>query len=105
MQATIRSGTSRKAFRGYRYDKVLSRLVIGGKTGSISNLEHTSKYDWFVGFAKDKKAPESIAVSVLVVHGDKVGRKAGSYARLAIRAYYDAYFSGKSASSGSNERS
>ncbi len=109
MQATVRSGTARKAFRGYRYDKVLSKLVIGGKTGSISNLAHTSKYDWFVGFAKDKTkdktSEDGIAVSVLVVHGDLLGRRAGSYAKMAIKAYYEDYFSQKSAASGKRERS
>lgn len=105
MQATVRFGTARKAFRGYRYDKVLSELVIGGKTGSISNLAHTSKYDWFVGFAKDKTGGDGIAVSVLVVHGDLLGRRAGSYAKMAIKAYYEDYFSQKTAASGKSERS
>jgi len=101
MQATIRSGTSRRAFSGYRYDRVLSKLIIGGKTGSISNVTQTSKYDWFVGFAKEKGRAESIAISVLVVHGETLSRKAGSYARMAIKAYYEEYFNGKN----SNRRS
>jgi cell division protein FtsI/penicillin-binding protein 2 len=105
MQATIRYGTARKAFRGYRYDKVLSKLTLGGKTGSISNHAHTSKYDWFVGFAREKGVPEGIAVAALVVHGDKLGRRAGSYARMAIKAYYEDYFSEKTAAAGKRRRS
>ncbi len=105
MQATIRSGTSRRAFSGYRYDKVLSKLIIGGKTGSISNITQTSKYDWFVGFAKEKGRAESIAVSVLVVHGETLSRRAGSYARMAIKAYYEEHFNGKSAVSNNKRRS
>ncbi|MBW1937826.1 MAG: PbpA [Deltaproteobacteria bacterium] len=35
MEATIKSGTCRKAFRGYRKDQILSKLNIGGKSGSI----------------------------------------------------------------------
>ncbi len=105
MQATVRSGTLRRAFRGYRRDKVLSKLIIGGKTGSISNREHTSKYDWFIGFAKEKKGIKNVAVSVLVVHGEKLGPRAGSYARLAIKAYFKAYFEGKSVAGGEKRRS
>ncbi len=35
--ATVRSGTSRKSFKGYRNDRILSKLNMGGKTGSIFN--------------------------------------------------------------------
>jgi peptidoglycan glycosyltransferase len=35
MVATVTSGTARKVFRGHRRSKVLSRLRLGGKTGSI----------------------------------------------------------------------
>jgi len=33
MQTTIREGTARQVFRGYRKDRILSRLTLGGKTG------------------------------------------------------------------------
>ncbi|MFH1102597.1 MAG: penicillin-binding transpeptidase domain-containing protein [Pseudomonadota bacterium] len=89
MTATIRSGTSRKAFRGYLRDKILSSLIIGGKTGSISSYSNEIKYDWFVGFAGRKNKEDAIAISVLVAHDGHVGKKASSYARMAIKAYFE----------------
>ncbi|MCD4741833.1 MAG: PbpA, partial [Desulfobacteraceae bacterium] len=93
MQKTIKTGTARKAFRGYNKDKILSKLVIGGKTGSIYNREHTIKYDWFTGFAKEKIRPagdkeNSIAISVVVGHGDYIGTRASKYGKMIIKEYY-----------------
>lgn len=88
MKATVRSGTSRKVFRGYRKDKILSRLTIGGKTGSIDNREHDARYDWFAGFAEEKKGDRKIAVAVLVAHEKYIGKRAGYYARIAMKHYF-----------------
>ena len=92
MTATIRSGTCQKLFRGYRRDKVLSRLNIGGKSGSISTRRHDVKYDWFVGFAKEKEGRGKIALAVMVAHEKYIGLRAAYYARLAIRRYFSDYF-------------
>jgi len=100
MEATIRSGTCRKEFRGSRRDKVLSRLTIGGKSGSISNRAHNTRYDWFVGYAEEKAGTGKIAVAVLVAHEAYIGLRAAYYARLAIRRYFDAYFFNADAGSG-----
>ena len=92
MQATVRSGTSRKSFRGYRRDRVLSRLVIGGKTGSIYNTKKDARFDWFVGFAQEKDGPEKLAVSVAVAHEKYIGTRASRYARMAIRHYFKNHY-------------
>jgi len=92
MATTIRSGTGKKAFRGYRKDKILSKLNIGGKTGSIDNKSHDARYDWFVGFAEQKDGPRKIAVSVIVAHEKYIGLRAGYYARIAIKKYFFNYF-------------
>lgn len=99
MAATIRTGTCRKLFRGYRRDKVLSRLAIGGKSGSISNQAHDTRYDWFVGYAEEKTGTAKIAVAVLVAHEEYIGLRAAYYARLAIKHYFTDFFS-KAAASG-----
>lgn len=93
MQQTIETGTARGAFRGYNKDKILSKLVIGGKTGSIYNRKHTIKYDWFTGFAKtkDTKTDENnnkIALSIVVGHGDYIGTRACNYGKMIIKEYY-----------------
>ncbi|MGA6926103.1 MAG: penicillin-binding transpeptidase domain-containing protein, partial [Desulfosarcina sp.] len=45
MTATVTSGTAKKTFRGHRRSKVLSRLKLGGKTGSIYNRDHDARFD------------------------------------------------------------
>jgi len=102
MASTIRSGTCQKPFRGYRRDKVLSRLNIGGKSGSISNREHSARYDWFVGYAGEKAGTGKIAIAVLVAHEKYIGLRAAYYARLAIKRYFSDYFF--NARSGSDDK-
>ena len=92
MAETIKSGTCRKIFRGYRRDKILSRLNIGGKTGSIHNKNHDTRYDWFVGFAEEKNGTEKIVLSIVVAHEEYIGVRAGQYARMAIKHYFQNYF-------------
>jgi cell division protein FtsI/penicillin-binding protein 2 len=88
MQETIRKGTARKIFRRRTKDPVLSQLVIGGKTGSIDNAGHDARFDWFVGFARHDRRQEAVAVSVVVAHEKFIGRRAGEYARMAMKEYF-----------------
>ena len=92
MTATVSSGTARKPFRGHTRSKVLSRLTLGGKTGSISNRAHDARFDWFAGFAMEKKGKASLVVSVMVAHEEYIGTRAGQYARMAIEHYFKDYF-------------
>jgi len=88
MNATIRSGTARKSFRGFRRDRILSRLNIGGKTGSLSNRKHDVRFDWFVGFAEQKNGSEQIVISAIVAHHKYIGTRASRYARSTIKQYF-----------------
>jgi penicillin-binding protein A len=88
LEKTITSGTARKSFRGASKDKVLSKLVIGGKTGSLYNKAHTIKYDWFTGFGKDKRTNQKIALSIVVGHGKYIGTRASAYARMILKQYF-----------------
>ena len=92
MNATISSGTASKSFSKFKKDKILSRLNIGGKTGSINNNAQRLKYDWFAGFAEEKNGSNKIVVSVLVVHQDYIGTRAASYSRMAIKEYFKNYY-------------
>ncbi len=89
MVTTVRKGTARKMFRGWSRDKVLSKLTLGGKTGSI-NVD--PRYDWFVGFARDKNGGQILVVSAVVAHHKLIGRRAGQYARMAMTYYFGDYF-------------
>ena len=88
----MRSGTARKTFRGVKRDRVLSRLTIGGKTGSIFNRKHDLRFDWFVGFAEENDGDKKLAIAVVVAHEEYIGIRAGEYARLAIRKHFQDYF-------------
>lgn len=88
MRETVRRGTARKIFRRSAKDRVLSQLVIGGKTGSIDNAGHDARYDWFVGFARHSRSREAVAVAVVVAHEKYIGRRAGEYARMAFHEYF-----------------
>jgi len=66
METTISSGTCKKTFRGFENDRILSRLNIGGKSGSIDNDSHDARYDWFVGFAEEKEGSAKIVISAVV---------------------------------------
>ncbi len=88
METTIISGTARKAFRRHRQDQVLSRLQIGGKTGSIDNASHEVRYDWFVGFARERQGEGQVVVAAMVGHEKFIGIRASEYARLAISYYF-----------------
>ncbi len=98
LTATVKTGTSKKYFRPYRRDKVLSKLTIGGKTGSIYNTTRDAKIDWFVGFADQKGASKQIAISILVAHSKYIGKRATVYARAAIREYFKDILTSKVAS-------
>lgn len=92
MAETVRTGTGRKAFRGYQRDRTLSHLNIGGKTGSISGDTAEIRYDWFVGFAEEKKGTEKLVLSIVVAHDTYIGIRAGEYARMAMKHYFQQYF-------------
>jgi peptidoglycan glycosyltransferase len=90
MQATIRTGTCRRAFKGRQRDAVLSRLDIGAKSGSIGS---NPRHDWFVGFARQRSGGKHpIAVAVVVVHKDFIGKRAATYARQAIHQWFATLF-------------
>jgi peptidoglycan glycosyltransferase len=92
MRTTINKGTCKKAFRGYQKDRVLSKLAIGGKTGSINNKTNDVRFDWFVGFAQEKEGPGQIAIATIVAHEKYIGKRASYYARIAIKRYFSDYF-------------
>jgi len=92
MKATVESGTVRSAFRRYRKDKIISRLEIGGKTGTINNKTDDVKYDWFVGYAQDRGGDASLILSVLVAHEKYIGIRATQYAIMAFKHYFKNQF-------------
>ncbi len=91
MKETVRRGTAKKAFRNIHKDKVLSQLELGGKTGSLYNSSHTIKYDWFIGFGRQKQGEKSLALAVVVGHGKYIGTRAAEHARRILRKHFAPY--------------
>ena len=88
MAKTVSGGTARKTFRGSSRDKILKNLIIGGKTGSLYNREHTVKYDWFTGFGEKKGTDNKIALSIVVGHRKYIGTRATAYAKMILKQYF-----------------
>lgn len=90
MEATVRDGTSYKAFHDKSGASFLPDITVAGKTGTLTGGAE-QYYTWFVAFAPSR-APE-VTVSVLVVNGPMWRVKANLIGREMLRAY----FSGKDA--------
>jgi len=89
MRATITEGTCKRRFAGWESDPVLGRLELGGKTGNVNNDENTRKYDWFVGYGLDRSSGKKVTVSVLLIHGQRIGQRANQVAKDIIRRCFD----------------
>ena len=85
MKETILRGTSRASFRGF-FQKDLSFLDVGGKTGSLSGREPPGRYDWFIGYADS--GVRRIAVASLAIHEKQWRVKSSYLARRAIEIYF-----------------
>ena len=90
MIATVEIGTAKKAFNNFKKDKILKELIIGGKTGTMDNEDHTIRYDLFSGFACNKDLTKCIALGIFVAHEGILGTRAAEYARFVIKKYFEA---------------
>ena len=72
------------------WSPILSRLNIGGKSGSINSKTHEGRrFDWFVGYAEEKEGTRKIVLSIVVAHQNFIGTKANKYARMAIEKFFE----------------
>ncbi|PLX46167.1 MAG: penicillin-binding protein [Deltaproteobacteria bacterium] len=81
MRKTITTGTSTKIF--YKYAKKLVRkIAISGKTGSLRGDSPPGNYEWFIGFAPEEGS--KIAVAGLVVNQGDLWHIKGTYAAMTV---------------------
>jgi len=92
MQATVRAGTASREFRKHADRSLFAKLDIGGKTGSISDGTPDTRFDWFVGFAREHEGEARIVFAVVVAHEEFIGTRAAAYAAMAIKAYFRGHF-------------
>jgi penicillin-binding protein A len=88
MEATIRYGTCRRSFCRRNQYPHLRPLTFGGKTGTINDREDRVKYDWFVGYAKAPNPEDNLVVSVLMLHGEKLGHRANLIAFELLNDFF-----------------
>lgn len=79
MQLVVSSGTGVQAR--------IPGLVVGGKTGTAQN-PHGDDHAWFIAYAARPGEPPSIALSVLVEHGQHGASAAVPIARRVILAHF-----------------
>ncbi len=86
--ATITQGTARSSFRRSQY--LLSKLEIGGKTGSLTGGDPFGKRDWFVSYAKslEDKNDKGISICVMIVNQKKWYIKSPLLAKNVMEYYY-----------------
>jgi cell division protein FtsI/penicillin-binding protein 2 len=82
---TVRSGTSRKAFRKTVHRSKWDDVEFGGKTGSLTGLNPAGKCDWFVGYARYRD--QRIAVAALTVNEKKWRVKSSTLANEFLTTY------------------
>lgn len=99
MTAAVHEGTGRKHFSDAFDHRILSKLELGGKSGSI-NDETGSRVDWFVAFAKPKD-PDSdvppLALASVVVHQGNARMASQELIRRALLTFYGSKFTATSA--------
>ena len=88
MNDAVVSGTSRGAFRRLRRKRNLKNLILGAKTGTINDAQDRFKFEWITAYAVDPDGSDAICISVLGVHGEKLGVRSTELARAIIDFYF-----------------
>ncbi len=88
MADTVVRGTCRKAFRSLRRKKRFADIALGAKTGTINDKLDQFKYDWLTAYAIPSEQDDGIAVTILAVHGERLGIRAADLARHIISEYF-----------------
>ncbi|MCC6645627.1 MAG: penicillin-binding protein [Polyangiaceae bacterium] len=86
MEATVRDGTSFKAFHDGAGREYLPGITVAGKTGTLTKQQTDQFFTWFVGFAPSQK-PE-VAIAVLAINKATWKTKANTVARQMLQGYF-----------------
>jgi membrane peptidoglycan carboxypeptidase len=90
MQAAVTNGTGRKHFSDIGNNPILSKLTLGGKSGTI-NDEEGNRVEWFVAFASpesEEGSLEQLALAAVVVHDGRTNVSSQELVKKALQAYY-----------------
>jgi cell division protein FtsI/penicillin-binding protein 2 len=88
MEDTVVQGTCRKAFHPLRRKKFFKDIELGAKTGTINDYHDRYKYDWVTAYALPKHGDGAICITVLAVHGKRLGIRASEVARYIMNHHF-----------------
>lgn len=87
MAATVTCGTCRRTFWRLRRKKRFKGVEMGAKTGTINDRNDRFKYDWLSAFVLTPDRDKAISLSVMGVHGKRLGIRANKLGRYIIDHY------------------
>ncbi len=88
MEETIDQGTCRRAFHGLKKKKAFQDMDIGAKTGTINDPQDRYKFDWLSAYVLPRDGRSPLTITVLAVHGKKLGIRAKNLARYILEHRY-----------------
>jgi penicillin-binding protein A len=89
MDETVVAGTCRNAFSRFTQKKVFKELELGAKTGTINDPFDQHRVDWVTVYAiPDSGEEDAISLSVLAVHGEKMGVRSREMASRLVENYF-----------------
>jgi cell division protein FtsI/penicillin-binding protein 2 len=88
MRDTVTRGTCRSAFLPLKRKKAFRDVELGAKTGTINDPSDRYKFDWLTAYALPKGPQGGIVISVLAVHGEKLGIRSNDLARYIINHHF-----------------
>jgi membrane peptidoglycan carboxypeptidase len=88
MADTTVAGTCRTAFRPLRRKKSFKDIALGAKTGTINDPLDQYKFDWLAAYALPRSGNNGVCLSVLAIHGKKLGIRANDLARYILNYHF-----------------
>jgi len=88
MEDTVRHGTCRTAFGKLKRKKEFQNIDLGAKTGTVNDREDRYKFDWITTYVLPRDERPPICLTVLAVHGEKLGIRAKDLARYILDHKY-----------------
>ena len=88
MSGTVTGGTVRRAFRPLQRKKMFKEFDFGAKSGTINDPTDQYKFDWLTAYALPGNRNGGIIVTVLAVHGEKLGIRAKDMVRCIVDEYF-----------------
>ena len=88
MSGTVTGGTVRRAFRPLQRKKMFREFDFGAKSGTINDSADQYKFDWLTAYALPGHGNSGIIVTVLAVHGERLGIRAKDMVRCIVDEYF-----------------